>query len=309
MALQEDIKHYIESSTRKRCTSDDPKDIRIFDDSVQFVPIEKRPHVKIIEDRIIKIPCGDIKIRIYTPDDKKIFPLFIFFHGGGFIMGSIETHDVNCRTIANIAKCKVISVEYRLAPENPFPDGLTDCYGTVKWAYNNAEELSIDRKNITLGGDSSGGNLAASVSTMSRDNKYPIIAKQVLMYPVIGYFRKYLKSPYKSIEENKDYGPTSESMDRYWRYYIQNDSKKNNPYASLMSSKNLRGLPKTFIITGQYDALRDEGEMYGEKLKESGVNVTVKRYDGVIHGFLSFFKDINQAKDAYKRIASFINEK
>ncbi len=273
-----------------------------------IVPLEERPPINSVEDRTIPSAEFDIPIRIYTPEGDGPFPIYVYFHGGGFIMGSIETHDINCRRIANDSGCKVISVEYRLAPEHPFPAAPNDCFAAVKWISENAEMLGGDPNELAVGGDSAGGNLATVVCLMAREKNGPAITKQILAYPGCDF--KSNETLYPSIQENgSGYGLDREAMVRTTSYYLQNPSDADNPYASPIRANDLSGLPPALILTAEYDPLRDEGESYAAMLKEAGVPVELKRYEGVLHGFLFHTHgELEQSNDAYSRIASFLKK-
>ncbi|MEW9669367.1 alpha/beta hydrolase [Ammoniphilus sp. 3BR4] len=279
-------------------------------EKIGLPPESDRPAVGSIEDRMISGPGGEIPIRIYTPEGDGPFPLLVFFHGGGFVRGSIETHDVSCRNLVRASGWKVISVGYRLAPEHPFPAGLEDCYAGLQWTVQHVDELQGDAEQIAVGGDSAGGNLAAAVAIMARDRGGPSIAKQVLMYPVTDYHRHGIQSPYPSYQEKgTGYGLTSKGMGLYWQYYLKQQEEGDNPYASPMKSANLMGLPPAVVVTAEYDPLCDEGERYAERLREAGVAVVSRRFNGMIHGFLNWLEDMEEKTDAYKLIGSFLQDR
>ena len=259
-----------------------------------FIPEHKEPIHK-MEDRTISGPEGyQIPIRIYTPDAKGQLPVLVFFHGGGWVLGNIESHDSVCRELANKANCIVISVDYRLAPEHKFPAAPEDCYAATKWAVLNAAAFGGDPSRVAVGGDSAGGNLAAAVAQMAADRGAPSLTYQMLIYPVTNYALD--TSSYK---ENADgYLLTRDMMQWFWTQYLANDEDGKNAYASPMQARTVRRVAPAFIMTAEFDPLRDEGEAYGERLKKEGVPVACKRYDGAIHGFFSFGHIMDQGKQA-----------
>ncbi len=201
---------------------------------------------------------------------------------------------------------KVVSVEYRLAPENPFPAAVEDCYAATLWVADHVREISGDPYRIAVGGESAGGNLAAVVSIIARDCGGPTLSKQVLIYPVtdcwgIG------QTSYNSIHENASgYGLTKDRMHTYWKFYVPDGIDQFHPYVAPMREENLRGLPETLILTAEHDVLRDEGEAYGARLQAAGVPVTIKRFEGMIHGFLSLYES-PAMHDAYRLIGEFLH--
>lgn len=271
-------------------------------------PVEDRPAVERVENRFIPGPNGAVPVRIYAPSGEGPFPLFLYIHGGGWTAGSIEEYDVTCRLIAREAGAKVISVEYRLAPEHPFPAGLEDCYAAAEWVFEHADALNGDRTNITIGGDSAGGNLSAAVTLIARDRNKPLFARQVLLYPATDYYHYRVYSEYDSIIENGDgYFLTNVDMSYYWTLYLGDEIHAVNYYASPIRARDFRGLPPTLLITAEYDPLRDEGEQYGKKLRQAGVHVNAKRFSDTIHGFVSFFPDQEDGKEAIQMIKDFVN--
>jgi acetyl esterase len=271
-------------------------------------PIEKRPPIFSTEDKVIEGVATNIPIRIYTPEGNGPFPLFIFFHGGGFVLGNLDTHDVICRRIANFSNHKVISVDYRLAPEHPFPAAPNDCYAAVEWAARYAEDLNGDATRITVGGDSAGGNLAAVVCLMARERQHPFISKQVLLYPVIDYFQIQDPFVYDSYKDYDQYGLPCSRMSEFWRHYMGQTEDKKQPYASPIHADSLSYLPPALILTAEYDILRDEGEGYAERLKEEGSPVIHERIKNVNHGFLNRFDEIEESTMVFRLIADFVNQ-
>ena len=256
-----------------------------------------------VENQSIAGPRGEIPIRVYTPTGDGPFPLLVFFHGGGWVVCNLDTHDNVCRNLANAAGCVVVSVDYRLAPEYKFPAAPEDCYAATQWVAANASRLNGDASRIAVGGDSAGGNLATVVALMARDQGGPPLLFQLLIYPVTDATGS---SP--SMIENADgYGLTREDMIWFTNHYLNNEDEQQNPLASPLLAPNLNGLPPALIITAEYDPLRDEAELYGQRLKDAGVPVTTTRYNGAIHGFVSRpfdlgKKALRECSDALKAI-------
>jgi len=234
-----------------------------------------------VEDRRIPGPAGQIPVRIYAPQASGTLPVLVYYHGGGWVIGTFDTHEAVCRHLAKQAGAMVVAVDYRLAPEHKFPAAAEDCYAATCWVASNAATLGIDAHRLAVGGDSAGGNLAAVVSLMARDRGGPSIAFQLLVYPVTDH--SYDTPSYR---ENADgYLLTKEAMVWFWDHYLREPADGANAYASPLRAASLAGLPRAMVITAEYDPLRDEGEAYARRLRESGVDVVLKRYDGIIHGF------------------------
>lgn len=235
-----------------------------------------------VEDRRIPGPAAEIPVRIYTPEGQTPLPVLVFYHGGGWVIGSLESHDGLCRALARAVPAVVVSVDYRLAPEHPFPAGMEDSYAALCWVAENAAALGGDPERIAIGGDSAGGNLSAAVTLLSRDQGGPKIAHQLLIYPATD-----LRGDTVSARENgAGYFLTREIMAWFARHYTTS-AQRQLPHASPLLAADHRGLPPATVITAEFDPLRDEGEAYGERLRESGVPVESMRYDGMIHGFMT----------------------
>ena len=240
-----------------------------------------------VEDRLIPGPAGEVPIRIYYPEGKGPFPVLIFFHTGGWQVGNLDTQDPLCRQITNWAGCSVVAVDYRLAPEHPFPAAVEDCYEATRWVATHAAEFQGDPSRIAVGGDSSGGNLAAVIALMARDRGNPKLAFQLMMFPATD-FR--LSTP--SMEElGEGYNVTKPQMIWIRNNYLPNQADWTNPFASPLLAPDLSGLPPALIIYAEYDPLRDDAEAYATRLKEAGVSVRASRYDGMIYDFPDLFEE------------------
>lgn len=256
---------------------------------VENPPIDKRPKVLNIEELEVDLKTHKIPIRIYTPEEKPPYPLYIYFHGGEYMQGNLETDDVSCRLISSLSGVKVIAVDYRLASTQPAPAAFHDCYNVTKWVVEHAKQLDGDVKKIMIGGASGGGNLATVVVLKSIVTGDFRLAKQVLHYPAI------------DLHDDKIKGSEYQSRMLYnARYGLDiakgHDSLKHEDPDSLLflspihaDTTLLAQMPQTLIFTAEYDPLCDEGEIYAEKLKEAGVDVKLVRFDGDIHGFMQRF--------------------
>jgi len=262
----------------------------------KLIPLAgKREAVFSVEDKIIEFPDRKINIRIYRPSAKKALPAVVYFHGGGFFKGSIESHDRPLRQLANLSGVVIISVDYRLAPEYPFPNGLNDCIDTTEWIRNHADDLGIDNNRIAVAGDSAGGTLAAGVAAKLKN-----IVCQVLIYPAIDAS---LSTP--SWSRFAD-GPilTVKSMVELWDYYTEDKVS-----ATAMFNGDLSGMPDTLIIIAEYDPLVDECMIYAKKLREAKVPVTEKLYPKMIHGFFQFGGVIDEGREAIATVAGYLRDK
>jgi acetyl esterase len=232
--------------------------------------------------------------RIYMPYGTGPFPVLVYLHGGGWVIGDLEAYDATCRALTNAAGCLVVAMEYRLAPEHKFPAAPEDCYAATCWVAANAAAIGGDPRRIAVGGDSAGGNLAAVVAQMARDRGGPALVYQLLVYPVTNY--GYDTASY---EENAEgYLLTRNAMVWFWNHYLRSAADGNNPLASPLRASDLRDLPPAMVLTAEFDPLRDEGEAYAMRLQEAGVPVTLKRYTGTIHGFFSLDAVLDQGKQA-----------
>jgi len=244
---------------------------------------------------------GAIPVRIYTPAGTGPFPVLVFFHGGGWVLCNLDTHDPVCRSLANGARCIVVSVDYRLAPEHKFPAAPHDCYAATQWVINNATLINGDPARVAVGGDSAGGNLAAVVALMARDRREPAPIFQLLVYPVTDHYKPGTPSHHENAE---GYFLTGDDMVWFWNHYLNSDADANNPYACPLRAASLAGLPPALVITAEFDPLRDEGETYAARLRESGVAAELLRYDGMIHGFISMGGVLEQGRDALELAAA-----
>jgi acetyl esterase len=272
--------------------------------SESFVPVAGvLEPLRSIENMRIPGTLGEIPIRVYTPGTPAPRPAMVYFHGGGWVLCDLDTHDVVCSAIAHRAGAVVVSVDYRLAPEHKFPAAVTDAYTATEWVSVNAARLGIDAARISVGGDSAGGNLAAVVSLKSRNQSGPAIALQALVYPVTDLSSTATPS---YLEFAEGYQLSKSMMEWFRDQYLPNPDSAQDPYASPLLAPDLRGLPPAVILTAECDPLRDEGEAYGKRLAEAGVPVTCTRYAGMIHPFFSLSGAIPRALDAFQQVADAV---
>jgi acetyl esterase/lipase len=251
-------------------------------------PVATDIEVGKVENRTVSGPGGAIPVRIYTPKGTGPFPIFMNFHGGGWVIGDLDTADSQCRDVCNLAQCVVVSVDYRLAPEHRFPAAAEDCYAATAWAAREAKALNGDANRLAVGGDSAGGNLAAVVSLMARDRNGPKLVFQLLVYPVTD-----ARFDTPSYRTNADgYLLTRTAMEWFWNHYAPTEKDRTNPYAAPLAAKDLTKLPPAMVLTAEFDPLRDEGEAYAKRLKEAGVRTEMIRYDGLIHGFFAMTRAV-----------------
>ena len=251
-----------------------------------------------VEERSIPGPAGALPVRVYRPTDDRSLPALVYFHGGGWVVGNLDTADVPLRAIANRSGCAIVSVDYRLAPENKFPAPLDDARAAIEWACRAGGEAGIDVTRVGVGGDSAGGNLAVSAALAMGETKS--LACEVLIYPVLDY--SFDTNSYEEFAEG--YLLTRASMQWYWNHYL--DHPKDGAAASPSRAADLSGLPPSLIITAEYDPLRDEGEAFAARLRGSGVDVRLSRYEGTIHGFFRMAAVIDAAHRVTEEVGAFL---
>ncbi len=256
-----------------------------------------------VENRSIPGPDTEIPLRIYTPRNEPPLPILVFFHGGGGVVGNLETHDAVCRTLAKGAQCMVVSVDYRLAPEHKYPAGLNDCFSATRWVYENALSFDGDPKRIAVGGDSAGGSLAAAVALLARDRGGPELVYQLMFYPMTDY---YLPGTPSYEENGSGYFLTTTAVKWFLDHYLPKEFDRDDPYLFPLRCRDLSGLPPALVMTAEYDPLRDEGERYAMRLREAGVWVHLQRIDGMMHGFTVLAGRLDKGKHALKDAAAHL---
>ncbi len=302
------------------------------------------PEVSAVEDRMAPGPHGDVPVRVYIPapllspppqtgeaggssppqtgeaggssppqageaggssppqtgEEGGALPVTMWFHGGGWVVGNVETNDATCRALANESGSIVVSVDYRLAPEHRFPIPFDDCYAATCWAAESAASFGGDPSRLAVAGGSAGGNLAAAVALRARDEGGPKLAQQTLVYPVTD--RDFERPSY--VANGDGYGLDLDTMVYFWDCYLSSEADALNPYVTPMLAEDLSGLPPAYVLTAEYDPLRDEGEEYAERLRAAGVPTTATRYDGMIHGFFNAGIPFDRTWDAIAETAS-----
>ncbi|MSQ25790.1 MAG: alpha/beta hydrolase [Dehalococcoidia bacterium] len=257
-------------------------------------PKPRGPELPSVRDLQAKGPAGDLHMRVFTPEGTGPLPALVWFHGGGWVIGSVAGSDGQTRTLAKETGCVVVSVEYRLAPEAKFPGPVEDCYAATAWVAANSQALGVDARRIAVGGDSAGGNLAAAAALMARDRGGPSLRHQLLVYPVIE--RNFATQSYR--ENGSGYLLSRSMMEWFWDHYMRTPSDAEHPYLAPIRAASLHGLPPATVITAEFDPLRDEGEMYARALQAAGVPTTCTRYPGMIHGFFGMYHIMDQGKKA-----------
>jgi len=274
-------------------------------EEAQVLPLEERTPVYRVEDTVAATPSGDVPVRIYTPAEAETYGILVYFHGGAFFLGSLETHDHVARALANESGFKVISVGYRLAPEAAFPAGLDDCYGVLEWVTGQAAELGWDGKDLAVAGDSSGGTFAAAVTAMAKDRGLNAISHQILFYPSLDL--DFDAGRYASMRENAvGYGLETAGLKPFNSFYLDSGADPADPLVSPIKRGDLSGLPPALVITAEFDPLRDEGELYAQRLRSAGVETVLSRYDGANHGFVANFSWIPEFYGALVEAGKFL---
>jgi acetyl esterase len=267
------------------------------------------PEMSEIDNIAAPGPHGPIPLRYYRPagvDRREPIPVLVFYHGGGWVIGDLDTHDVACRLICNEARCAVVSVDYRMGPEHKFPAAVEDAYAAAHWVAGEGKSLRIDTSKLAVGGDSAGGNLAAVVGLMARgkrkdgDETAPKIAYQVLIYPATDM---HMTTP-SHARFGEGHLLTRASMDWFQAQYLNGPADREDWRASPLLAKSLAGLPPAYVIVAGNDPLRDEGEAYAMALKQAGVPVVFREFPGQIHGFIVMGKMIPQAGQAIAEIGT-----
>jgi len=255
-----------------------------------------------VEDKSITGRNGEIPIRIYLPESKENLPIIVFYHGGGFVIGNLQSHDKVCRRTCKMNQAIVVAVDYRLAPEHKFPAAAEDSYDATKWVAENIKEYGGDPSQLIVMGDSAGANLATVTAIQARDLGTPKIALQILVYPTVD-----ARMQHPSITTNGEgYILTKELMEWFLNHYSNTTADKLNPLMSPLLSNDLSNLPPALVQTAEFDPLRDEGKDYAEKLKAAGNEVQYTNYEGLIHTYFTMPKVHNTCLVAHEEIANFI---
>jgi len=276
----------------------DPVELRAAEES-HVPPLHERLPLHAVEDTTASTPRGDVPVRVYTPTESPLPGVVVYLHGGAFFLGSLETHDHVARSLARETGLTVVAVDYRRAPEARFPAGLEDAYAAVRWAQRPGEALA-------LVGDSSGGTFVAAVAAMAHDDGFDGITHQVLYYPSLDL--DFDGDRYASLRENAvGYGLETASLALFNAFYLDSGADPADPLVSPIKRADLSGLPPALVVTAEHDPLRDEGELYGLRLREAGVDATVSRYTGAGHGFVQHFSWLPELHRAFAETAAFIH--
>ncbi len=263
---------------------------------------------KVESVRDLNIPglAGAIPARLYLPGKATGYPLFILLHGGGWVIGDLDTADNMARFLCKHVECAVLSVDYRLAPEHPFPAAVEDSFAALAWAVEHAAELGIHPGRVLVGGDSAGGNLAAVVAQMSRQKGAPKLAGQVLFYAAVD--GAHLDTPSYQEFGGKPLGLPTRDVEWFLEQYTPDPKERLNPLVSPLLAEDLGGLPPALVVTAEFDVLRDEGEAYARRLQAAGVQVKLMRCNGMLHGFLSMVGLIRRATLYFEQVAQEVKK-
>jgi len=262
-------------------------------------PVIEALPIGAVRDERIPGPGGDIPLRIYTPSGAGPFGVLVNFHGGGWVIGDLDTADAVCRNLAETARCVVVSVDYRLAPEHPAPAAVDDSWAALNWVAANLRTLGGNGR-IAVGGESAGGNLAAVMALKARDEGGPDVHFQLLAYPVVDADL----SRQSYADNGEGYLLTTETMRWFWDQYCPEPAERGHPWLSPLQAERHADLPPALIVTAEFDPLRDEGELYGETLKKAGVDAEVLRFDGLIHDFLATAPMFSSSGAAFAEVAA-----
>ncbi|WP_445525791.1 alpha/beta hydrolase [Streptomyces cyslabdanicus] len=282
----------------------DPVAMRAADEA-HVAPLAERLPLHAVDDVTAKTAVGEIPVRIYTPVEADSYGVLVYFHGGAFFLGSLETHDHVARPLAKETGLKVVSVGYRLAPEAAFPAGLDDCYAVVRWVAEEGTGLAWDGETLAVAGDSSGGTFAAAVAARAHDDGFHRITHQILYYPSLDL--DFDVDRYASLRENAvGYGLETAGLKPFNAFYLDSGADPADPLVSPVKRTDLTGLPPALVVTAEHDPMRDEGELYGERLREAGVEATVSRYEGAGHGFVQHFSWIPEYHAVFTQTRDFL---
>lgn len=285
----------------------DPAAMRAEEESHVAPPDERLP-LHAVDDMTAKTTAGEVPVRIYTPAEADEYGLIVYFHGGAFFLGSLETHDHVARSLAEETGLKVVSVGYRRAPEAAFPAGLDDCYAVVRWAAEQGEALAWDGTTLAVAGDSSGGTFVAAVAAMAHDDGFDRITHQILYCPSLDL--DFDVDRYPSLRENAvGYGVETAALKPFNAFYLDSGADPADPLVSPVKRPDLSGLPPALVVTAEHDPMRDEGELYGRRLREAGVEATVSRYAGAGHGFVQHFAWLPEYGRVFAQTRDFLGRR
>lgn len=275
--------------------TDDARIARLGYDAGTLIYRHPTPSLESVVNLVCAGPAGNLRTRVYRPHGAgQAAPALVYFHGGGWVLGNLESHDHLCRYLAAKSGAVVVAVDYRLAPEHKFPAAFEDCLAATRWVAASAKELGLDAKRLAVGGDSAGGSLAAAVALAVRDEGWPMLRLQLLIYPSTDF-----TADTPSMRDNGEgYLLTRAAMDQFIDWYLPTRIARTDPRTSPQLAPDHSGLPPAFIQTAEFDPLRDEGEIYGDTLQRDGVDVEVRRYPGMVHGFMRMGAKVDMALTA-----------
>ncbi|NHN59120.1 MULTISPECIES: alpha/beta hydrolase [Halorussus] len=274
--------------------------LRLITRPAMWIQNRNPPSVGATVDRTIPGPAGDLDARLYLPDEGS-FPTVVFFHGGGFVLGSIETHDWLCRHLVRESRCAVLSVDYRLAPEHPFPAAVEDAYAAVEWVAANPGAVRGTGA-IAVAGDSAGGNLAAVAALMAAERDGPEIDYQALLYPGVG-----VEEDQRSVREHGGIVLDQTDLEWFRKCYYVNEIHERNPYADPTNADDVSGVAPATLVTAGYDPLRDGGKAYAEQLVRDGVPTRYRNYEDMVHGFMTL-RDVDRTREAIADVADDLSD-
>ena len=275
-------------------------------DQARVKPVAQRLALHRVQDTAVPTDSGDVPVRIYTPSESRTQGLIVYMHGGAFFLGSLDTHDHVARALAKETGCTVVAVGYRLAPEHPFPSGLQDCYAVAQWAAEHRDSFTENDRILAVVGDSAGGTLATVVAALAHDNGSPEITHQVLYYPSLDL--DFDINRYPSLQENAvGYGVETDGLAPFNAFYLNSGADPDDPRVSPIKRADLRGMAPALILTAEHDPMRDEGELYGQRLEDAGVPTTVTRYAGAAHGFVEHFSWLPEYHLAFTETREFLH--
>lgn len=275
--------------------------LRLLSRATMWVQNRDVPNVGTTIDRTIPGPGGDLNVRLYLPDAAAPFPTVVFFHGGGFVLGSIATHDWLCRHLTRESGCTILSVDYRLAPEHPFPAAVEDAYAAVEWVAAHPDAVKGDGQ-VAVAGDSAGGTLAAVAALIAAERDGPEIGYQVLLYPGVG-----VEEDQPSVTEHAGLVLSEADLKWFRECYFESEIHERNPYADPTKAGTVSGVAPATVVTAGFDPLRDGAKAYAEQLVHDGVPTRYENYEAMIHGFMTF-REIDRAHDAIVDIAGDLSD-
>ena len=290
-----------ESSTRPPLENLDPTAARVQYAEMVAAVSGEAPTGVATNEGTISGPCGELPTRLYRPQGAEgPLPILVYFHGGGFVIGDRDTHDIPCRRLSLDAGCLVVSVDYRLAPEHAFPAPVDDAWAATRWVVDHAEELGGDPARVAVGGDSAGGNLAAVVCHMAKRDGGPRLVYQLLIYPATDL----TGSMPSDASLSHGYRLTTELLDWFMAHYFREGGDRDQLVASPLFAEDFADLPSALVLTAGYDPLRDEGSAYADKLRDAGVETEVVEYGGMIHGFITMGGVVDAAVESMEVCAA-----